>query len=105
MESSGVQDLQAAPEDPVHPHEVHDVQTDAGDDPGTSGSRWESVERLGTNHATHLTVIQRDDHDPDQEERECHGYSVNQAWSGDLVVTKGLKEPPETHHVVTFIHL
>lgn len=93
--SAGAQNFQAPPKDLAHPHGVHDVEAEAAEDPGTASPRSESVEGLGAVHTVHLAVVDWNDRDPHQEKGKGHGYSINKAGVGKLVVAQNLKKPPE----------
>lgn len=79
----------------MHPHNIHDIETEATEDPGNARPCCESVKGLCAVHAVHLAVVDWNDCDPHEKEGGSHGYSISKAGFGKLVVAQNLKKPPE----------
>lgn len=71
----------------MHPHDVHDVQADAGEDPSASAAEGDLVEGLRAVHRAHSAVVYRHDGDPHQEKYDCHQYPVSHVGLGGFGVT------------------
>lgn len=91
-----VQHSVAAAGDLVHPHDVHDVQADAGADPGHAAAPGHQVVGLGAVDSVHAAVVDRHDGDADQEEDHRHGDTVGHVGPRGLWVAEHLEEPAET---------
>lgn len=81
------QHLVAASGDLVHPHDVHDVQADAGADPGDAASPGHQVEGVGAVDWVHTTVVHWHDGDADKEKDHCHGDTIHHVGPGRFGVT------------------
>lgn len=84
---AGAQDFVASARDFVHPHDVHDVQADAGEDPGAAPAEGDLVEGFRPVHGAHPAVVDRHDGDPHQEKHEGHQYPVGHVGLGRFGVT------------------
>lgn len=71
----------------MHPHDVHDVQTDTGADPGHAAPPGHQVEGLGAIHRVHAAVVDRHDGDADHEKDNCHGDAVCHIGPGRLGIS------------------
>lgn len=83
----------------MHPHYVHNVQADAGADPGYTTTPWHQVEGLSAIDRIHATVVDWHDTDADEEKHHCHGNAICHVGPGGLGITQHLKEPAETKHI------
>lgn len=90
----------AAARDLVHPHNVHDVQADAGADPGYPATPRHQVEGFRAVDRIHATVVDRHDSDADHEKHHRHGDAVRHVGPRGLGVTKYFEEPAETQQAV-----
>lgn len=90
----------AAARDLVHPHHVHDVQADAGADPGDSATPGHQVKGFRAVDGVHAAVVDRHDSDADHEKHRRHGDAVRHIWPRGLGVPKHFEEPAETQHGV-----
>lgn len=81
------QHLVTATRNLVHPHDVHDVQTEAGEDPGPTATKWDAVEGLGAVDGIHAAVVEWHDGDPHQEEDGCHQHPIGDVGPGGFRVT------------------
>lgn len=90
-----VQHSVAAAGDLVHPHDVHDVQADAGADPSHAATPGHQVVGLGAVDRVHAAVVDRHDGDADQEEDHRHGDAVGHVGPRGLWVAEHLEEPAE----------
>lgn len=79
----------------MHPHYVHNVQADAGADPGYTTTPWHQVEGLSAIDRIHATVVDWHDTDADEEKHHCHGNAICHVGPGGLGITQHLKEPSE----------
>lgn len=77
----------ATPCNLMHPHDVHDVQTDTGADPGHAASPGYQVEGLGAVDCIHTTVVHWHDSDADHKKDCCHGDAVCHIGPGWLGVS------------------
>lgn len=84
----------------MHPHNVHDVQADAGADPGYSAAPGHQVKGFRAVDRVHATVVDRHDSDADHEKHRCHGDAVRHIGPRGLGVPKHFEEPAETQHAV-----
>lgn len=84
---TGAQDFEAAASNFMHPHDVHDVQTDAGEDPSAAATEGDVVEGIGAVHGAHPAVVYWHNGDPDHEKHECHQYPISHVGLGDFGVT------------------
>lgn len=84
---TGAQDFDAATSDFMHPHDVHDVQTDAGEDPSAAATEGDFVEGIGAVHGAHPAVVYWHNGDPDQEKHDRHQYPISHVGLGDFGVT------------------
>lgn len=87
MPSGRAHDLVAAAGDLMHPHDVHDIQRDAGDDPGSAAFRRDAVKGFGAVHRPHAAVVEGHDGDANQEEDQGHCHPVSDVGLGGLGVT------------------
>lgn len=71
----------------MHPHNVHDVQADAGADPGHAAPPGHKVEGLGAIHHVHTDVVDRHDGDADKEKDCCHDNTVRHVGPGGFRIT------------------
>lgn len=67
-----MQRLEAPSKNLAHPHEVHDIQTEAANNPGNSGTQGHPADSLQAKHEVHAAIVDGHDHNPHQEERDCH---------------------------------
>lgn len=77
----------------MHPHDVHDVQADAGADPGHAAAPGHQVVGLGAVDRVHAAVVNWHDGDTDQEEDHRHGDAVGHVGPRGLWVAENLEEP------------
>lgn len=63
--------------DLVHPHDVHEVQADAGADPGGAAAPGNPVESLRAVDGAHAAVVHGHDGNAHQEEDPRHGHAVD----------------------------
>lgn len=98
--AGGTQNFVAAARDLVHPHHVHDVQADAGADPGDAAPPGHQVKGFRAVDGEHATVVDRHDSDADQEKHRCHGDAVRHIGPRGLGVPEHFEEPAKTQHVV-----
>lgn len=71
----------------MHPHDIHDVQTDAGKDPGTAATEWHPIEGLRAVYRVHTAIVNRHDCDAHHEKHKCHEHAVGDVESGGFRVT------------------
>lgn len=84
---AGAQNLIAAARDLMHPHDVHDVQTDAGKDPGTAATERHAIECLCAIYRVHTAVVNRHDCDAHHEKHSRHQHTVGNVEPGGFRVT------------------
>ena len=84
----------------MHPHNVHNVQADAGADPGYSATPGHQVKGLRAVDSAHAAVVDWHDSDADHEKHRCHGDAVCHVGPGGLGVPKHFEEPAETQQAV-----
>lgn len=94
------QNFVAAARDLVHPHNVHDVQADAGADPGYTATPRHQVEGFRAIDGIHASVVDWHDSDADHEKHCCHGDAICHIGPRGLGITKHFEEPAETQHAV-----
>lgn len=90
---AGPQDSVAAASDLVHPHDVHDVQTDAAEDPGTAAAERDAVVGVCAIDGVHAGVINRHDGDPYHEKDQRHQHTVGNVELGGFGVAEDFEEP------------
>lgn len=71
----------------MHPHNVHDVQADAGADPGDTATPGHQVKSVSAIDRVHTTVVDWHDSDADHEKNECHGNAICHVGPGGLRIT------------------
>lgn len=71
----------------MHPHDIHDVQADAGEDPSAAAAEGDPVEGLRAVHGAHSGVVYWHDSDPHQEKHSRHQYPVSHVRLGNFGVT------------------
>lgn len=84
---AGAQDLIATASNLMHPHDVHDVQTDAGKDPCAAAAERHPIEGLRAVYSVHTAVVNRHDRDSHHEEHDRHEHAVGNVESGGFRVT------------------
>lgn len=84
----------------MHPHNVHDVQADAGADPGYSAAPGHQVKGFRAVDSVHATVVDWHDGDADHKKDRRHGDAIGHIGPRGLGVPKHLEEPAETQHAV-----
>lgn len=84
---SRAQHLVAAAGDLMHPHNVHDVQTDTGADPSYAAAPRHEVEGLSAIDCIHTTIVERHDGNADHEKDYCHGNAICHVGPRGLGIT------------------
>lgn len=84
---AGAQNLIAAAGNLMHPHDVHDVQTDAGKDPSAAATERHPIEGLRAVDGVHTAVVNRHDCDAHHEKHSRHEHAVGNVESGGFRVT------------------
>ena len=77
----------AATGDLLHPHDVHDIQADAGADPSYAAPPRHKVEGLRAIDCVHATVVDGHDGDAYHEKHDCHDNAICHVGPRGLGVT------------------